>query len=1286
MNENMGTLQRIAEHLAQAIAPLKWATANLDQFRIFMHRLGWEIESLPAAYTELGNRAFETFNVMEALGDEPVLAEVLAVIDKVSSINRAIRSLKDQDPPDGVDRDTFQTEIGETLFEYLFVQYILAAFPSVYTTLEMLGIIENEVSISTKVRPGYVRSRLNYRKISEILADPLSIPREVYGFGSVDFDFSRLSGHLMELFHTLGMLSSLGMVPSSLSEGFQQGDTREQIPRDDIQKSLDFMVSVGLFDADISGKLERVGFAILEFPGEGEHFPGIIIQPLLPTDIGAEVSVGRHLSLQVRCSNNLKKTFGIALRPGDLWIRFPSEQDELLTSFDPISCDLSLKVIYAPETPSILFGQPGKTRLQLQGSSLGLDLKYLQPQFELCIYAATKELAFVLSPGDLGGFLSKLVGNSEVAVAIPFSLAWSSSTGLTFGGSPGFSVATAPHLTLRPLTIDRFAIGIQSSFGDDRSTDLSLAIAVDLSARLGPVTASAEGIGLKLALVFPDHDVFDVNFGYQAPTGIGIAIDAKGITGGGLLSFDHANQRYAGYLGLNFGDLGLSAVGLIVTKLPDGSEGFALLVSIGVTFAPPIQLAMGFTLMGVGGLVGVNRSISVDELRTGFRSRSLEAVLFPEPSTVIANASSIIGGLEKVFPTAEGQYLVGPIVKLGWGSPPIIRAEVGVFMAFPDPVTIVLLGQVKAAFPKEDKALVLINLDVLGVIDFAREELTFQASLYESHILAFKLTGDSAFLLGWGNDPRFALSMGGFHPAFTVPSPPVVFAGLKRLSLSISSGNGLDMKCQAYQALTPNSLQFGARVDLYVSAAGFTVKGYLGFDALFCYSPFSFEVAICGGVHVAFKGISLFGVDLNLVLSGPSPWHARGTLRIKILFLSIPLWFNESWGSADRVYLPSIDPWPLMFEALCRPTAWGSALPRGQAMVEHLCAGEGQNSLLFWAGSIKDLPAILGKIRTAADPVSEFVWGAFEQSLRDILSDPYSTQAQILDALVKGLNQILRGNSFYDAERFAKVILRSETQSLIAQNPTDESLIRFNRLLLEDTYPHEIRRIQQLLLHPLGRLEVRQNILPFGVQLQKVGNSPIIAHDRFEIVSMTVGDQTLDEDGIESLQEFFPRGQYQELKSDEKLSLPSFEKMPAGVAVTSNQTLVSAQLKTIQAGYKPITLDDDGSSDMPAFVGVDWDWAGITVAASSARIATRRAGTRGLYTPLRQQPAVSFQEERYYIARAADLTQAEVAAELPWGNIGLTRMVADQLLKAQLQLHPEQAGELIIVPAYEIAA
>ncbi len=89
------------------------------------------------------------------------------------------------------------------------------------------------------------------------------------------------------------------------------------------------------------------------------------------------------------------------------------------------------------------------------------------------------------------------------------------------------------------------------------------------------------------------------------------SISGGGITGGGFLYLDPDKGEYAGGLELQFQEfIHIKAVGILNTKMPDGSDGFSLLVIITAEFTP-IQLGFGFTLIGVGGLLGVNRTVAV---------------------------------------------------------------------------------------------------------------------------------------------------------------------------------------------------------------------------------------------------------------------------------------------------------------------------------------------------------------------------------------------------------------------------------------------------------------------------------------------------------------------------------------------------------------------------------------------------------------------------------------------------------------------------------------------------
>jgi len=102
--------------------------------------------------------------------------------------------------------------------------------------------------------------------------------------------------------------------------------------------------------------------------------------------------------------------------------------------------------------------------------------------------------------------------------------------------------------------------------------------------------------------------------------------------------------------------------------MPDGSKGFSLLIIITAEFGAGIQLGFGFTLLAVGGLLGLNRTMKLQPLMDGIRTGAVESIMFPHD--VIANAPKIISDLRIIFPPLEGKFLIGPMAKLGFARRP----------------------------------------------------------------------------------------------------------------------------------------------------------------------------------------------------------------------------------------------------------------------------------------------------------------------------------------------------------------------------------------------------------------------------------------------------------------------------------------------------------------------------------------------------------------------------------------------------------------------------------------
>ena len=106
--------------------------------------------------------------------------------------------------------------------------------------------------------------------------------------------------------------------------------------------------------------------------------------------------------------------------------------------------------------------------------------------------------------------------------------------------------------------------------------------------------------------------------------------------------------------------------------------------------------------------------------------------------------------------------------------------------------------------------------------------------------------------------------------------------------------------------------------------------------------------------------------------------------------------------------------------------------------------------------SFRNVPALIAKLSAQAEPVSQFVWGHFSAEDRQVLTSAPASSNQPPAVLVERLNHLLQCDFLYDPHRFASVKLSAATRLLASENPQGETLIRLNRLLLEDAYPREI--------------------------------------------------------------------------------------------------------------------------------------------------------------------------------------------------------------------------------------
>jgi hypothetical protein len=174
----------------------------------------------------------------------------------------------------------------------------------------------------------------------------------------------------------------------------------------------------------------------------------------------------------------------------------------------------------------------------------------------------------------------------------------------------------------------------------------------------------------------------------------------------------------------------------------------------------------------------------------------------------------------------------------------------------------------------------------------------------------------------------FLMAIGGLNPRF--PAPPG-FPSVDRLGMNLSyEANGLKacLRLESDLAVTPNSLQFGARIEAYAELSGAKLAGFIGFDALIEFDPFHFIVDMYGGVTVQAFGFR-FNVGLLLTLSGPGPFLGEGHVVVEFLGKhEFPIRFVIGEEETTPALAP-VDPLPELLAAIADRRNWSAALPGG---------------------------------------------------------------------------------------------------------------------------------------------------------------------------------------------------------------------------------------------------------------------------------------------------------------------------------------------------------------------
>lgn len=545
------------------------------------------------------------------------------------------------------------------------------------------------------------------------------------------------------------------------------------------------------------------------------------------------------------------------------------------------------------------------------------ETKYIVDGFTAGAYAAVKDFEVVLKLRENDFFRSFL--KDDISAKFDLALAYDYIKGFKMDGGYTFHIdIDCNNKQIGPLTLSGLGIDLGSVKNEIGS--LQLCVGSSFTISLGDsVTMTFDNLGVGASVnLFKKGDNgklalgdFDLDFKFKFPEGIGIAIDCEVVKGAALIGYDDEKKELFGAMELSV----LEKFGVGAMLIMTFGDNFSMVAMLSVRFSPGIPLGMGFSLTAIGGMLGLNRMLDYDAIRESVRNGSLASVFFVED--VMKHIGDMRKAAEKIFPTKRDQFFVGLLGQISYE--PVVKCSFGLMFQAPDPLSIIIVGDLKVAIEGVD--VIRINVAFSGEIDF-NKGLQFDAALYDSEIVGIRLEGDMAFRLFWGGPVKgFLMSVGGFHPAYK-PEEAMHVSDMRRLAMKLDY-DVLKVGLETYLAITSNTFQIGAHLDIKVGWDKFGIIGYAGFDALFQFDPFMFMFDIEAGMAVMIGSCRILSVDLALSLSGPRPWHAKGKAKFYILLMPIDIDFDITWGEKKQE-LPNkqIEVLPLLQEQVENLSNW----------------------------------------------------------------------------------------------------------------------------------------------------------------------------------------------------------------------------------------------------------------------------------------------------------------------------------------------------------------------------
>jgi hypothetical protein len=314
-----------------------------------------------------------------------------------------------------------------------------------------------------------------------------------------------------------------------------------------------------------------------------------------------------------------------------------------------------------------------------------------------------------------------------------------------------------------------------------------------------------------------------------------------------------------------------------------------------------------FYVEGLAAAFGYNRSLlmpTIDQVSMFPLVRQVMADQAPDETDKAALLTQQLDALSKYIPPDIGQMFIAIGVK--FNSFKLLDSFALLAVSFGNRVEIDLLGQtniiVPSEVPPDVPPLAEIKIQLLAKIIPEEGFLGVQAQLTKDSYVLSKdchLTGGAAFYSWFSGDHEgdFVVTLGGYHPAFNVPSH---YPQVPRLGVNWQVVPELSIKGDMYFALCAHAFMAGGHLEALYESGPLKAWFKAGADFLISWQPYHYDARIYIDLGASYT-YELFGthtitLDLGADVHIWGPEFA-GTASIRILIFDISVAFGPE-GSA----------------------------------------------------------------------------------------------------------------------------------------------------------------------------------------------------------------------------------------------------------------------------------------------------------------------------------------------------------------------------------------------------